>query len=145
MSLPLLDDLGFSPCTLRVERRDLPDLAAARRALAEVPAEGWVCWTDRVAWFSSDDLADGVPLSAELLRKDGSSLHLRQEGSGWAAWILTEEPGGEHLAKDRRVLSNLGGALRYREYHRREPAPGLSPRVDVWTPFATRFAGPEAR
>ncbi len=104
------------------------------------PEQGWACLTDRVAVLNTSNelaaLETGIPLSGEFL-SGVRSLHLRQGGEGWEAWIIERHEAGDDLwyAEDFIGTSAAGGRkLRYEIFWRREPD-------GAYRPAASRFAG----
>jgi len=126
---------------------DLVSVAEVKKLLHETDGTGWICTTDRVRRVPSTDLGDAAPLSAEIVLKGtpGQSLHIRQHGTGWRAWLLEDRlEDGPDLAVDESFLSTEGGArLRYRTWWRlqAEGPVDFGADVQVWRPFAARFLG----
>jgi hypothetical protein len=128
-------------CSLYIERLPIKDVASVRRLLTEQQGEGWVCLTHRVIEsFNGSNLEAGIPLSAEVIRSDGSSFQLRQQGEGWMAWVIKEVPGEELLTYEQKAFSTeKNKTWNYRIYWRQESV-GV-PSVLVWTPFLSRLIG----
>ena len=119
------------------------DLSSADAVWAFLDAQdgdGWLCTTDRAVRWPASQRPGGSPLAAELALKDGRSLHLRQHGAIWRAWLLSDRLGdGPHLAVDEAFLSTERPArLTYRSWWRLEPG---DDEVEVWRPFAARLLG----
>ena len=150
----------------RSHRIDLDSANAARELLIGRRGPGWVCTTDQVVRVSGEasDIPGSIPLCAEIMLDERSSLHLRQSRHGWSAWVLEDREGeGAELAFDATFLSTVPSSgvsgrgnpdeataptarppkLRYRTYFRKEPAESQdeATRIAVWQPFAFRFLG----
>lgn len=95
---------------LVLETSFLP-LAEAVRDLVEADwrgAVGWLCFTDTVcAARAAGDLPDlngRFVLSGELALQ-GRSLHLRRQGAGWRAAVMTTREGGQGLLETVSLLA----------------------------------------
>lgn len=125
-------------------QRDLVSAAEVWALLREHSGAGWICTTDRVRRVPCDDLGDAPPLSAEIALSPTRSLHLRQSGTGWRAWMLEDRLGdGPHLCIEEILLSTeRPSKLRYRTWWRLEVE---QDELKVWRPFASRLLGWEDR
>lgn len=127
----------------RIERRDVANQNAAREELNRFGGEGWVCFTDRVQVLRRGEaLAEGVPLSAELC--DGQrSLHLRQAGQAWTAWVIEAVPDPSGVCATRRYVptraNDLKMSVRYEVFWTPDELRG-----GVLKPAVARFAGFDA-
>lgn len=129
-----------------IEARDLATPAEVWAYLAEHAGPGWVCTTDRVRRVPDADLGDAAPLSAEVAISADRSLHLRQHGTGWRAWLLEDKmkasgalpaPGDELAVDESFVSTEERARLCYRTWWRLQEEDG----VDIWRPYASRFIG----
>jgi len=127
----------------RVERRDVANREAAREELSRFGGEGWICFTDRVQILRRRDaVPEGVPLSAELC--DGQrSLHLRQAGDSWAAWIIESVADPAGYCTTRRFVPARAKELKASVVYEVFWAPDEL-RGGVLKPAVARFAGFDA-
>ncbi len=151
MTVPKLDwGQGGPPgqARLLVRSERLDDAVQVLAALRSPGAQGWICYTDQVlAVDDAGDIPAGRVLSAELLRADGVSVNLRQQGECWALTSLAESDQGEPvLFFDQGFESSrTGGAWRmsYRCYWALAPGleegAGLAART--WSPWVAAFRG----
>lgn len=137
---------GLEPKSGEWKASKVHDLDSAEEVwalLREHGGPGWVCTADFVRRTPCEDLSGTPPLSAEIALSATRSLHLRQWGTGWRAWILEDRVGeGPDLYLDETFLSTEGSArLRYRIWWRLQKEDD----VEVWRPFASRFLAWEDR
>lgn len=120
---------------------ELRDEAALWSAIAAFgDATGWICRPhELVEWPGSQ--ASGPIVSAELARDDGKSLHIRQSEKGWTAWHLSEGLGESCMAFRQSYVGTLDGQpnrrLAYVVYWKLHE----ESEIEVYRPFAARFAG----
>ena len=119
------------------------DLATAQdvwNLLRRHDGPGWACTTGRVVRLSSIAATSETPIAVEITPGPDRSVHVRQHGSGWLAWILDDMMGvGDDLAFDQSFLSTEHPArLKYRTWWRLEDS---GEGVAVWRPYASRFLG----
>jgi len=124
----------------RVERRDLADQAAVSAELKAFGGEGWICFTDQVQVLRrGDSPAEGTPLSAELCDRQ-RSLHVRQAGDSWAAWIIESVADPAGYCTTRRFVptraKELKASVLYEVFWAPEELGG-----GVLRPSVARFAG----
>lgn len=126
---------------LSITTEPLADDAAVWAALVGLTgARGWICRPHEVVEWPGAE-AGGPVVSAELATSDGTSLHIRQEGSGWRAWRYTEGAGKPCIAFHESFAGTVQGdpkrRLDYVVYWALEEEDG----IHVYRPFASRFAG----
>jgi hypothetical protein len=95
----------FDICTLKIDPKPCLSSEGVRQALQDFhPEQGWLCFQSKLTRFlPNEPLPDaGVLLYGEVKNKDGSSLHIQQDGEG--GWILTyyheQSNGDTYLAEN---------------------------------------------